>query len=586
MPDPRDHSMRSDLTFLDGSGRMGGLIRRFDWSATALGPPETWPTSLRTAVSMILASGFPSALVWGRELVTIYNDAFGPILGEKPEALGRSFSEVWAEAWDAIGPIALRAFGGEATFIEDFPLLVNRRGVLEEAFFTFCYSPVRDDSGAVVGFLDTVVETTDKVLAARALRDTENELRRLNATLEHRIAKRSRRLEEQMAARQQAEAALFRSQKMEAVGQLTGGIAHDFNNLLTVVCGNLELLRERIPGDARLQRMIDPALQAAARGARLTGQLLAFSRRQPLQPQVLRVDRVIDEFSGLVRHVLGATIELEIVHERKLWACELDPAQLESAVLNLAINARDSMPEGGQLEIATRNVTAERSFVTDTGEVVPGRYVEVCVADTGTGMEPEIADRAFEPFFTTKATGKGSGLGLSMVYGFVQQSRGHLQLVTAPGAGTTFRLLFPASTKIPAVATETPSGSAPGEGRDATILLVEDEADVLDFMQDTLLAAGYRVLTAPNGAEALRLLNGPEAIDLLVSDVVMPGGISGLQLAERARQKKPALRVLLISGYPGENATLGAYPFLPKPFGRSNLVGHVRSIIGAPLPQA
>jgi signal transduction histidine kinase len=430
--------------FLQGGGRMGRLTEAHDWSRTALGPLDAWPPSLRTAAGIILESRFPAALVWGPHLVTLYNDAFRPILGNKPEALGRAFSEIWAEAWPSIGPIAARAFAGEATFIEDYPLVIERHGVPEEAFFTFCYSPVRDDAGKVAGFLDTVVETTSAVRAARALHESREELRELNAGLERRIEERSRQLEQQVAARHEAEAALFRAQKMEAVGQLTGGIAHDFNNLLTIVSGNLDLLRGRCP-EPRAARLIDNASRAVQRGARLTSQLLSFARRQRLRPETVRVDKVIEDFCPLLKQAVGRGIEFDLVSEQGLWGCELDPVQLEAAVLNLAINARDAMPGGGRLEIATRNLELGAGRIMETGEVPPGRYVEIRVSDTGTGMDAEVARRAFEPFFTTKPSGQGSGLGLSMVYGFVQQSGGHLELAAAPGAGTSIALLFPAS---------------------------------------------------------------------------------------------------------------------------------------------
>ena len=415
--------------FWQGGGGMGERVRAHDWSATTLGDPGHWPPALRTAVSIVLNSHFPKALVWGPGLVTFYNDAFRPILGAKPEALGRSFRDVWAEAWDSIGPLADRAFAGEATFIEDFPLVLDRNGEPERAWFTFCYSPVRDESGAVVGMIDTVIETTRTVLA----RQTAAELnQRLEAEVEHRT--------HELTATQNA---LRQSQKMEAIGQLAGGIAHDFNNMLAVVISGLNLLQRRLDrGDTNVGAYIDGAMDGAMRAAVLTQRLLAFSRQQPLAPEVLDANGLVRGMEELLTRTLGETIGMEFVTSAGLWAIHADLNQLENVLLNMAVNARDAMPDGGRLTIETANVHVDDAYAAEAA-IEPGQYVLIAVSDTGAGMTPEVLAKAFDPFFTTKEVGKGTGLGLSQAFGFARQSGGHIRAYSEVGIGTTFKLYLP-----------------------------------------------------------------------------------------------------------------------------------------------
>jgi PAS domain S-box-containing protein len=370
--------------------------------------------------------------------------------------------------------------------------------------------------------------------------------------------------------RHMLEEQLAQSRKMEAVGQLTGGVAHDFNNLLTVVLGNVDMLARKKEEEARRARRIDAIRQAAERGRDLTRQLLAFSRRQHLTPVTLDVNTLIRDFVPLIRQAVGEAITVDLTLAEAALYAHVDPTQLETALLNLAVNARDAMPGGGAISIGAQR---------DAGQA--GEWVAISVQDTGVGMSPEIRERVFEPFFTTKEVGKGSGLGLSQVYGFVRQSDGEVQLETAPGRGSTFRLRLPLSAKA---ADEDRRPLAPqGDliGGVEKILLVEDDPTVLALTLDVLSGLGYDVTCASNAAEALEVLHSDAEIDLLFTDVVMPGGISGVSLARAARELRPELAVLLTSGYVGEVAALGnaEFPLLDKPYETSVMAAKVRELI-------
>ena len=375
--------------------------------------------------------------------------------------------------------------------------------------------------------------------------------------------------------RRDLEEALVQARKMEAVGQLTGGVAHDFNNLLTVILGNIELIQRRSGDDHPLARHVSAVRQAAERGGALTRQLLAFSRRQRLDPVTVDIIDLVREFTPLLRQAVGeaVTIDLEI-GVTPLWV-HVDAAQMESALLNLAVNARDAMDAGGVLSISAGVEASAAASVA-----------VISVRDTGPGMAEEIASRVFEPFFTTKEVGKGSGLGLSQVYGFVRQSGGEITLHSTPGQGTTFEIRLPAT----ATSTATTVAAAPAARGDVeideaatsgseTILVVEDDPAVLALAVDTLQGFGYRVTTARNAAGALRRLRGRQAFDMLFSDVVMPGGVSGIELARRARVLRPDLKILLTSGFVGEEAEAWAneFPMIDKPYEPSRLVSRVRA---------
>jgi PAS domain S-box-containing protein len=387
-------------------------------------------------------------------------------------------------------------------------------------------------------------------------------------------------------ALRQTEEALRQSQKMEAVGQLTGGIAHDFNNLLTGIVGSLDMLRTRV-SQGRLEtvdRYITAATTSANRAAALTHRLLAFARRQPLDPRPVQANALVASLEDLFRRTVGETVTLEVVLAGGLWPTLCDPNQLESALLNLVINARDAMPDGGKLTIETCNAHLDEAYIAAQRDVKPGQYVCICVTDTGTGMPQDVIGRAFDPFFTTKPIGQGTGLGLSMVYGFARQSEGHAKIYSEVGQGTTIKIYLPryrgeTDAEIEAsTLAETPRAES-GE----TVLVVEDEPVVRSLIIEVLEDLGYRTLEAADGPEGLKILQSRRRIDLLITDVGLPG-LNGRQLADAARERRRDLKVLFITGY-AENATLAAgflepgMQMITKPFAVDALAQKIRSII-------
>jgi PAS domain S-box-containing protein len=395
---------------------------------------------------------------------------------------------------------------------------------------------------------------------------------------------------EQAAALERIEDQLRQAQKMEAVGQLTGGVAHDFNNLLQIVVGNLELLNRNLPADAvRQRRNVDNAMSGARRAVTLTQRLLAFSRRQPLDPRPVAVNKLVAGMSELLSRALGETVAIETVLAGGLWRVEVDPNQLENAVLNLAVNARDAMPDGGKLTIETANTRLDESYVQQNLEVAPGQYVVICVSDTGEGMNKDVASRVFEPFFTTKEVGKGTGLGLSQVYGFVKQSGGHLKIYSEQGdsdsRGTTVKIYLPRYLGPGDEEVETPEAEAPEGGPEETILVVEDDADVRAYTVEVLRELGYRVLEAEDAHAALRLLRDAAVpCDLLFTDVVLPGGMNGEELAQQAHTARPGLKVLFTTGY-ARNAIVHqgrldpGVRLITKPFTYADLAARVRDVL-------
>lgn len=541
----------SEPSFLAGGGEMGRQVAAFDWAATPLGPLSQWPSALRVATAMVMSSRFPCCLVWGPELITLYNDAFKPILGAKRDTLGRPFCDIWREAWPQIGPIAERAFAGEATFIEDYSLEILRSGQTEVATFTFCYSPVRDEHGTVVGMMDTVIETTSRVQAERTqaevLRQTEDTLRQ--------------------------------SQKMEAVGQLAGGLAHDFNNLLMGITGSLELLSLRLAQRrlGELERHIDIAQRGAERAAALTQRLLVFARNQPLAPQAVDLNLLVRGMRDLLAHSVGPSILLDLDCGVDLWPAWIDPNQFENALLNLCLNARDAMDGQGRLRIETAKATLDGVHARER-DLPPGDYLRVTVTDTGCGMTPHTMDRIFEPFYTTKSTGQGTGLGLSLLYGFVRQSGGQVQVSSRLGQGTAMSLYFPRGevelSTAPGAARAEPPRAAAG----CTVLLAEDDASVREVIAETLTELGYTVIPAADSATALRLLSAPGQIDLLICDLGLPGGMDGRQLAEAGCVLRPGLKRLFITGAGARaKGDLGA-PVLSKPFALDDLARQVDTL--------
>ncbi|WP_375464090.1 MASE4 domain-containing protein [uncultured Methylobacterium sp.] len=385
-------------------------------------------------------------------------------------------------------------------------------------------------------------------------------------------------------ARHEADERLSQAQKMEAIGQLTGGVAHDFNNLLTIIVGNLDMIVRRPDNAQRVERLATSAMTAARRGAEVTEKLLSFSRRQVLRPETVNPNRLLKDFRTLLERAVGETVAVAFDLDAGLDPVRLDPGQFESAILNLAVNARDAMPSGGRLTIRTENLRLTADDRTASPDLVPGDYVHVSVTDTGLGMDAATAARAFEPFFTTKDVGKGTGLGLSQVYGFARQGGGHVVLRSEGGIGTTVSIYLPHSTETPAPAR--PEGPMPlrraADGE--VILVVEDEPAVLDMAVESLGELGYRTLTATHAAEALDRLKGSERVDILFSDVVMPGGMNGVQLSVEARRIRPGLRVLLASGYTasalGDQGVPADLPLLSKPYRREDLADKLRVVMG------
>jgi PAS domain S-box-containing protein len=392
-------------------------------------------------------------------------------------------------------------------------------------------------------------------------------------------------LVQDVTERTSMEAQFRQLQKMQAIGQLTGGIAHDFNNLITVILGNSELLVDSLANQPELAQLATMVISAAERGAGLTQQLLAFARQQPLDPRPVDVNALLRDAYSMFARTLGEQVELELDLAENLPRAQVDPGQLESALLNLCLNARDAMPGGGYLTLETSITTLDGDYARENSEVIPGDYVLLAVSDTGSGIDAELLDKVFEPFFTTKGPGAGSGLGLSMVFGFIKQSRGHIKVYSESGEGTTVRIYLPLAEAGEA---DNPRTLVAADGVSATgsenILLVEDDELVRQYAATQLAMLGYRVLRAANGVEALEILGSDAPIDLLFTDVVMPGGVDGPELARRAQALRPALRVLYTSGYT-QNAIVHhgrldpGVRLLSKPYQRSALARCVREAL-------
>ena len=678
--------MHRSLAFPTGGGRVGALMREHDWSASPLGDPRGWPNSLRTVVNLLLDSRFPMFVAWGPELGFLYNDPYAEILGSKhPDALGRRFQDIWAEIWTDITPMISGAMAGEASYHEDLPLVVHRSGDDEQTWFTFSYSPVRDESGAVAGMFCACFETTSRILTERALRDSELQLRELNGTLERRVdeAIAERKLladivegtnalvlvadlnyrllavnraaadefesvygvrphvgdhlielldgqpEHQVQVRamwgralageefsaiaefgnplrarrtydirfshlrdragnrigayqfvydvtdrvrdqerlQVAETALRQAQKMESIGQLTGGVAHDFNNLLAVIATGLQLLDRNITPEQR-QRTIDSMRRAVTRGTGLTRHLLAFSRRRPLNAEPIDLEAHIRGMRDMFDSLLGGHVRINLKFGPSPWPVEVDAGELELAIINLCVNARDAMPDGGSITIGVENVqdVAVNGTVTD--------LVKLTIADTGTGMSDAVAARAFEPFFTTKDVNKGSGLGLPQVYGFAQQSGGRVAIESKPADGTIVTLWLPRTLKplavaappsVPGTTREVPKRAVAARGH---LLLVEDDEEVSALSKEMLTTLGFTVTHVPSAAAALEALAEDQTINLVLSDIMMPGGVSGLDLARAIKRRYPNVPVTLTTGNAEAAAGMseGEFGLLLKPY--------------------
>ncbi len=445
--------------------------------------------------------------------------------------------------------------------------------------------------GSTIGIPLVAGDTTEIAILRPGGDQIEAEIRVVETIWDHRPARLASLRD--VSARRADEDRLRHAARMEAMGRLTAGIAHDFNNLLTVVLGNLESARRRSEtGNPALVRALDNATHGARRAAMLTERLLAFARRKPLEPRVLDVNALVSEMSDMLQRTLGESINVRTALASDLWSVEVDPTELESALLNLAVNARDAMPAGGTLSIETENAELDSAYAAANFEVNPGRYVLVSVSDSGTGMTDEVLRQVFEPFFTTKTGGQGTGLGLSQVYGFVRQSGGHIKLYSEPGIGTTARIYLP---NVPDLHHVGKTGNArpdntaqiPRSESGETILVVEDDDDVRNYSVSSLRELGYFVLEARDAASGLEIVQREPNIDLLFTDLGLPGGIDGKELAERAHKIRPALKILITTAYAAsalvhEGRLDSGIELLSKPFTFEALATRVRVLLTPP----
>jgi signal transduction histidine kinase len=441
------------------------------------------------------------------------------------------------------------------------------------------------------GYLTQPVEPDELAAAVAALlrlRESEEALRRVNEGLEQRVAERTeelaaanRQLRGEIEERNRVEASLLQAQKMEAVGHLTGGIAHDFNNLLMAIMGNLDLIKRRLAdGRADVEGFADNAILASKRAAALTRRLLAFARRQPLARQSVEVIGLIEDLQPVLRTTVGSSVEVRFSADEGLWTAWCDRHQLENALLNLIINARDAMPGGGLVKLAAGNVTLDRREAASLGAAGAGDYVRISVEDQGHGMPPEVLERVFEPFFTTKPVGHGTGLGLSMLYGFVRQSGGAVHIRSVVGQGTEVAVLLPRLARTVAEAEQAVQDHDPARGHGETVLLVEDEPLIAGLIVEALADAGYQCLEARDAHEAMAITDDGQRIDLLLTDIGLPGGVDGLTLAARLKSRQPGLKVLFASGHAEADAVQAqGAPLLQKPFDMNRLIAEVRQVL-------
>lgn len=467
------------------------------------------------------------------------------------------------------------------------PVLSRSGEVIGGLFFGHATSGVFSDRSerGLAGLAGEAAVAIDNVRLAQATQReidqrtrAQEELARLNSTLEQQVAERSEQL-------RKSEEGLRQAQKMEAVGQLTGGVAHDFNNLLQIIIGNLETVQRNLPdGSSRLQRAVKHAMSGAKRAAALTQRLLAFARRQPLDPKPVDVNTLVGGMSDLLHRTLGEMVSVETVTGAGLWRVEVDANELEAAILNLAVNARDAMPDGGRLTIETSNSHIDDGYAATHAEIQPGQYVAVAVSDTGTGMDARTIEQAFEPFFTTKPVGKGTGLGLSQVYGFVKQSGGHVKIYSELGHGTTVKIYLPRLMQVGQHGSDIGEEPIAQGERSETVLVVEDDDEVRAYTGDALRELGYRVLEAHDGPSAMRIIERESSLDLLFTDVVLPAGMTGAQVAAKARGLRPELKVLFTTGY-ARNAIVhqgrldSGVQLITKPFNFTDLANKVRDVL-------
>lgn len=518
------------------------------------------------------APGFIAITEGPQHQLKIANRAFHQLVGAR-ELLGRPAFKAFPQLESrALSELLQQVYVTGRPYIgRDIAVRVRPQegGKAERRYVNFIFQPVFSEDEQVSGIFCQGHDVTAQVLAQQALQRSSESLQEL-------VEERTRELE---LSRQ----ALYQSQKLEAIGKLTGGVAHDFNNVLQVIAGNLQLLQPLVEDNRTAAKRVDAASSAVERGAKLARQLLAFARRQPLRPQPTNLGRLLRDLDELLRQALGERIEIETVVAGGLWTTMADPNQLEQVVLNLAINARDAMPEGGKLTLELGNSMLDEHYAETQTDVAPGQYVLLAVSDTGVGMPAEIIEQAFEPFFTTKPEGHGTGLGLSMAYGFAKQSGGHIRLYSEPGAGTSVKLYLP-RTEQPEVQAQ-PATVGPVVGGSETILVVEDDLPVQATVIELLTGLGYSVLRANDAQSALSILQSGLPIDLLFTDVVMPGPLSSTELARQARLLLPDIAVLFTSGYTRNAIVHGGrldpgVELLSKPYRQEDLARKVRQLLG------
>ncbi|MCJ2078218.1 PAS domain-containing protein [Methylobacterium sp. E-016] len=685
----------SDATaFLAGGGEAARLIRGRDWSAHPLGSPETWPQSLKTALSLVLNSPESMILAWGPDLHFFFNDTYSRLLGPRVAwATGERFDRVWADAWDQAKPIIEDAFAGRSHRFEDLPWKLDTDRGAAQTWFSFSYSRVLDADGRIAGLFIFADETTQRVLTDAALKDSQEsleralgEVRSLNATLEQRVEERTNERDlmwdtapdlmliinfegifqrvnpawtrllgyephelvghhvnefvlvedhvetvgayteaaeggmphivnryrhkdgstrwiswtaapagtltyatgrditearERQAELEQAQEALRQSQKLEAVGQLTGGVAHDFNNLLTIIRSSVDFLRRPDLPEVRKDRYLNAVSDTVERAAKLTGQLLAFARRQALKPEVFDVGERMRGIAEMLDTVTGARVH--VVAEVPDAPCfvRADLSQFETALINMAVNARDAMGGEGTLTLRLGCRTALPVIRGHAGS--RKAFATVSLVDTGSGIPPDLLSRIFEPFFTTKEVGKGTGLGLSQVFGFAKQSGGDIDVASTVGEGTTFTLYLPEVEQEEVQdRVRGPDGGQTPLGTGQRILVVEDNIGVGQFATQILEDLGYRPTWAANAEEALDRLGGNGAgFNLVFTDVVMPG-MGGVELAKALQRRLPHLPVVLASGYSHVLAQEGTHGFelLQKPYSAVQLGDILHRLLG------
>lgn len=506
------------------------------------------------------------------------NSAEGRMIGEQPgwaKLTGQTFAEYQGFGWsNAVHPddqeASVRSWN-EAVAAKSMYVHEHRVKEKSGVWRTFAVRavPILSSEGAIIEWVGVHTDITHR-------RAAENALRQLNEDLEARVIA-------EIDERRQAEAKLAQAQKMETVGKLTGGVAHDFNNLLQVVSGNLQLLAKDIAGNERAERRVANAMAGVSRGSKLASQLLAFGRRQALEPKVTNISRLVRDMDDMLRRAIGEAVEVETVVGGGLWNTFIDPVQVENALLNLAINARDAMEGQGKLTIELANAHLDDDYARAHDEVTAGQYVMLAVSDTGCGMAPEIIDKVFEPFFSTKGEGKGSGLGLSMVYGFTKQSGGHVKIYSEVGHGTTIKLYLPRALESEDV--EVVASTGPIVGGTETVLVVEDDDEVRATVVEMLTDLGYRVLKAVDASSALNVIESGIPIDILFTDVVMPGTLKSPELARKARERLPDIAVLFTSGYTENSIVHGGrldagVDLLSKPYTREALAWKFRQVLG------